>query len=70
MAIKKKIKKCEKAHVEDIGTWQFNSYTYLKHESNIFIDAYSVFRMLTKAGLKNQAVEFMNSVADLRRKDQ
>ena len=65
---KHKCKPCEKSHIEDIGTYHVGVYTYRNTDGNVYIDAYSVFAMLKGMGLDKQALAFMASVAEVRKK--
>lgn len=65
---KQKIKKCEKAHVDALPTYPVRGYTYQNKDGNIFIDAFSVYKMFIALGLKDQAASFIFSVADLHLK--
>lgn len=65
MAKQKKCKKCEKEHVEDLAIYPVVGFTYLKHEGIIYINCFSVFKMLTGLGLLTHARIFMSKVADI-----
>lgn len=66
---KHKCEPCQKLHVEDLSTYGVQGFTYRNVEGNIFIDAYSVFAMLRKMSLNKQALEFMDRVAECRKKE-
>lgn len=65
---KHKCKKCELSHIGDIGTHMCSSYTYINQGGNIYIDAFSVFDMLNNMGLSQQAMRFMKSISEVRKR--
>lgn len=63
-----KAKKCEKSHVADLPTYPIRGFTYQNKDGNIYIDAFSVFKMLKDLGLKEHAISFISVVADIHLK--
>lgn len=63
-------KPCAKPHIEEIGTYAVSNgfIKYQNADGNVFIDAYSIFQMLKSMGLKDQALAFMDRIADIRKK--
>lgn len=65
-----KCKPCEKSHIESIGTYHVSNgfIKYSNSDGNVYVDAYSIFQMLKNMGLKDQALAFMDRVAEIRKK--
>lgn len=61
-------KVCVREHIDEAPTYPVQMYTYRNTDGNVYIDAYSVFKMLKSLGLNKQALAFMESVHDLRKK--
>lgn len=65
---KHKCKICDRSHTDEIGTHMCSSYTYINRDGNIYIDAFSVFDMFNNMGLTNQAMRFMKSISETRKR--
>ena len=67
---KHKCKECDRSHTDDIGTYMCTSYTYINQNGSLYIDAFSVFDMLNNMGLEKQAMRFMKSISETRKRKQ
>lgn len=65
---KHKCKECDRSHIDTIGTHMCSSYTYINQSGNVYIDAFSVFDMLNNMGLSAQAMRFMKSISETRKR--
>jgi hypothetical protein len=62
-----KCKVCDRTHTDALPFFPARQYTYRNENGNVYIDAYSVFMMFKNLGLDKHAVEFMTSVAGVRK---